>query len=103
MQSDDAAPVIRLSRNSLAAETDDFLSVFFQFFEQLLFQVAARGLFYRAPLGGHRFLLRLTLSSRPSFNRLSKMRNLRTTPADVSLLWLCIGIHAETLALFIRD
>jgi hypothetical protein len=65
--------------------------------------MAPRGLFDRAPLGGHCFFLRLAISSRPTFDRLGHMQNFRTTHTDFSLLWVCIGIHEEMLALLVRD
>ena len=79
------------------------LIVFFQFFEQLLFQMATCGFFDRAPFSRHCFLFSLALSSCPSYDRLCQMGNLRTTRTDFSFLWFRVRIHEETLAFLVRD
>jgi hypothetical protein len=76
---------------------------FFQFFEQLLFQMATRCLFDCAPLSCHGFFLRMAFSSRPALCGTWQVRNLRSLRTDFSFLRLGVGIHGETLALLIRD
>jgi hypothetical protein len=80
-----------------------FLFVLFQFFEQLLLQMAASGLFDGTPLGRHGFFLRLAFSSRPPFDPMRRMRDFGSLRTNSSLLWFCVGIHEETLALLTRD
>jgi hypothetical protein len=75
----------------------------FQFFEQLLFQMATRGLFNRTPLGSHGFFLCMAFSSRPALCGTWQVRNLRSLRTDFSLLRFRIGIHEETLKFLIRD
>ena len=75
----------------------------FQFFEQLLFQVATRRLFDCAPLSCYSVFLCLTFSSRPALYGTRQVRNLRSLRTDFPFLRFCVGIHEETLALLIRD
>jgi hypothetical protein len=69
----------------------------------LLFQVASRRFFDRAPLSCHGFFLCLPFSSRPTLCGTWQVRNLRSLRTDFSFLRFGVGIHEETLALLIRD
>src|SRR5205823_7511940 len=54
----------------------------FQFFEQLLFQVATRRLFDCAPLSCHGFFLCMAFSSRPAFCGTWQVGNLRSLRSE---------------------
>ena len=75
----------------------------FQFFEQLLFQVATRCLFDCAPLSCHGFFLCTAFSSRPALCGTWQVGNLRSLRTDLAFLRFGVGIHGETLALLVRD
>jgi len=88
----------RLQQRSLAKPSTGL----FEFAQQLLFQMPARGFFDRAPLCCYAYLFRLTLSPRSWFHRLRHVPNLRPKSAGPFLLWFRVWIH-ETLAVLVRD
>jgi len=69
------------------------LFIFFQFLEQLLFQMPARCLFDCASLCCYRFFLCLAFSSCSWFGSLREVLYLRPIRAHFSLFWFCIRIH----------
>src|SRR5437870_9144177 len=74
------------------ADREDSFALF-QFPDQLLFQMAARRLFDRAPLCYYRFLLFLAFSPCSRLDGLRNVSDLRPLGADLSLLWLCVRVH----------
>jgi hypothetical protein len=69
------------------------LFIFFQFLEQLLFQMPARCLFDCASLCHYCFLLHLAFSWCSWFGGLRQVLYLRPIRAHSSLFWFCVWIH----------
>ncbi len=91
------------NRNAKVSLVLASLFALFQFFEQLLFQVATRCLFDCAPLGCYGFFLCTAFSSRPALCGTWQVGNLRSLRTDLAFLRFGVGIHGETLALLVRD